>query len=492
MSSEVVSGLLADQGTWRGCIFDGAWRAVHSHIDVREPATGQVLMQVGEASIEDVQNIVNLAAKAQVAWGATPPADRAALLRRAAAILESNREAVVIWIVRETGAIEVKAQFEIGNAIDELYHAAAMLIEPEGHVLASPDPERLSLARRVPLGIVGVITPWNFPLLLAMRSVAPALACGNAVVLKPDPNTPVVGGVLLARLFEAAGLPAGVLNVVPGGALVGEALITATPVRMITFTGSTLVGRRVGELAGRSLKKVALELGGNNALIVLEDCDLSAAAAAGAFGSFFHQGQICMATGRHIVHRNIAAAYIEKLSEKARALPVGDPVKPGVAIGPLINLRQRERVHRVVTQSIDQGARLCAGGVFESLFYRPTVLADVTTAMPAFHEEIFGPVAPVIVAEDDEHAIALANSSEYGLAAAVQTGSLDRGLRMAQRLRAGMVHVNDQTVNDMPQCPMGGMGQSGNGSRFGSLANRDEFTEWQWLTAAATPARYPF
>jgi benzaldehyde dehydrogenase (NAD) len=357
-------------------------------------------------------------------------------------------------------------------------------------VLTSPDPQRLSIARRVPLGVVGVITPWNFPLLLAMRSVAPALACGNAVVLKPDPHTPVVGGVLLCRLFQAAGLPQGVLGLVPGSAATGEALVSATQVRMITFTGSTAVGRRVGELAGRNLKKVALELGGNSPLIVLDDCDLGAAVSAGAFGSFQHQGQVCMATSRHIVHRRIADLYIEGLASTAAKLLVGDPTRPGVAIGPLINLRQRDRVHRLVMDSVGRGARLCVGGTHEGLFYRPTVLADVIPGMPAFDEEIFGPVAPVTIAEDDEHALTLANASEYGLSAAVQTGSFDRGMSLARRLRAGMVHINDQTINDMPQCPMGGMGQSGNGSRFGSLTNRDEFTEWQWLTASGAPRRY--
>jgi benzaldehyde dehydrogenase (NAD) len=261
---------------------------------------------------------------------------------------------------------------------------------------------------------------------------------------------------------------------------------------MITFTGSTAVGRRVGELAGRNLKKVALELGGNNPMLILDDCDLSAAVSAGAFGSFCHQGQVCMATSRHIVHRRIADAYIESLARTAAHLPVGDPTKPGIALGPLINVRQRDRVHRIVTTSVSQGARLRAGGTHDGLFYRATVLADVVPGMPAFDEEIFGPVAPVTVAEDDEQAVMLANSTEYGLAAAVQTGSLERGLRVARQLRAGMVHINDQTVNDLPQCPMGGMGQSGNGSRFGSISNRDEFTEWQWLTASATPKRYPY
>lgn len=484
--------LLGSSGEWQGCLYDGAWRETPRRISIREPATDQVLGEVGEATPASVLEVVRNAASAQPAWGSCYAGQRAAILRRAAELIESSRAEILRWVIQETGGVPAKGEVEIAAAIDELHHAAAMLIEPEGHILSSPDPERLSLARRIPLGVVGIITPWNMPLLLAMRSAAPALACGNAVVLKPDPQTSIVGGVLLCRIFEEAGVPPGIFNLVPGAAAAGEALVTAPEVRMITFTGSTAVGRRVGELASRHLKKVSLELGGNSPMIVLEDCDLPAAVAAGSFGSFFHQGQICMATSRHIVHRQIYDSYVDALAAKARTLRVGDPTSAGVCIGPLINLKQRDRVDGIVTRSVAQGARLCAGGTFDRLFYRPTVLADVTPQMPAFHEEIFGPVAPVILAESDAHAVALANTTEYGLAAAVQTGSLDRGLRLARELRAGMVHINDQTVNDLAQCPMGGVGQSGNGARFGSLTNRDEFSELQWLTASSVPRRFGF
>jgi len=483
---------LLDDPVWDGCFFDGAWRQAGDKITIYEPATGASLGRVGEATPAEVAQVAETAKTAQVGWAASYSGDRAAVLRRAAILLEANRTHLIPWIVRESGCVVGKAAFEVETAVDELYQAAAILVEPEGHILASRDPERLSLARRTPLGVVGVITPWNFPLLLAMRSVAPAIACGNAVVLKPDPQTSIVGGVVLCRLFEAAGLPAGVLGLTPGGAATGEALATAPQVRMITFTGSTAVGRRVGELAGKALKKVALELGGNSPMIVLDDCDIEAAASAGAFGSFFHQGQVCMATSRHIVHRRVAEQYLEALVRKASALTVGDPTLSDVAIGPLINQKQRDRVHAIVVRSIEEGAVLRAGGTFDRLFYKPTVLAEVQPEMPAFRDEIFGPVAPVVIAEDDDHAVALANASDYGLAAAVQTASLDRGLGLARRLRAGMVHINDQTINDVTQSPMGGIGQSGNGARFGSLTNRDAFTEWQWLTASSVPTRFPF
>jgi acyl-CoA reductase-like NAD-dependent aldehyde dehydrogenase len=253
------------------------------------------------------------------------------------------------------------------------------------------------------------------------------------------------------------------------------------------------VGRRVGELAGRGLKRVALELGGNSPMIVLDDCDLEAASSAGAWGSFLHQGQVCMATSRHIVHRKVAAAYVEKLAARAEALRVGDPFREEqVAIGPLINEKQLNRVQGIVTDSVAAGAKLVTGGTHQALSYKPTVLAEVGVQTRAFQDEIFGPVAPVTIAENDEHAIALANSTGYGLAAAVQTRSVDRGFAIAKKLKAGMVHVNDQTVNDHPGIPMGGMGLSGNGTRFGSTTNLDEFTEWQWFTIGSHPVRYPF
>jgi benzaldehyde dehydrogenase (NAD) len=432
------------------------------------------------------------AAAAQPAWAATGAEERARILREAARVIETHSKEIMDWIVRETGGVGPKAGYEVAIATGELYHSAALTIQPIGEILQPAGPDRMSLAIRVPVGVVAVITPWNVPLVLAMRSVAPALALGNAVVLKPDHQTPVTGGYILARAFEMAGLPAGVFSVIPGGPDVGEALVTAPAVRLVTFTGSSAVGRRVGELAGKGLKKVSLELGGNSPMIILDDADLDAAASCGAWGSFLHQGQVCMATSRHIVHKKVAAAYLQKLAEHAAALPVGDPFREHVAIGPLISEKQLKRVSGIVDDSIKAGAKLITGGTHEGLFYKPTVLGDVKPGVRAYDEEIFGPVAPVTIAEDDDHAVALANGTGYGLAASVMTGSVQRGMGIARRIHAGMVHVNDQTVQDHPGIPMGGMGASGNGSRFGSTTNLDEFTEWQWITVSGTPARYPF
>ena len=483
---------LLDSAHWSGNVYTGAWRRSDSTITVREPATGEVLGVVGESQPADLAAVVATARAAQGPWAARPADERAALMRRAARLLEEQRESLLAAIIRETGGVPGKAHVELSGTIDELYHSAALLIQPEGHVLPSADPSRLSLARRVPIGIVGVITPWNFPMVLAMRSVAPALALGNAVILKPDVQTSIVGGAVLARLFEEAGLPPGVFSVINGGATVGEALVEAPGVRMITFTGSTAVGRRVGELGGKHLKRVALELGGKSPFIVLEDADLEAAAAAGAWGSFLHQGQICMASGRHIVVRKVIDEYLHILKRKAEALPVGDPFREQVAIGPIINQKQVRRIQQIVDDSTAAGATLLTGGTHQGLFYKPTVLSNVRAGMPAYDLEIFGPVAPVIVAEDEADAVRIANDTEYGLSGAVQTGSLERGLRVAAQIKSGLVHVNDQTIHDFAGIPFGGSGASGNGSRFGSINNWEEFTEWRWTTIGSTQAKYPF
>jgi benzaldehyde dehydrogenase (NAD) len=325
-----------------------------------------------------------------------------------------------------------------------------------------------------------------------MRAVAPALAVGNGVVLKPDLRTPVVGGFVLARLFEEAGLPKDLFHVLPGVAEAGEALCIDPNVAMIQFTGSTATGRRVGALAGGHLKKISLELGGKNSLIILDDADLDLAASNAAFGAYLHQGQICMAAGRILVHKSVADAFVERIASKARHLPIGDPAVETVALGPLITERQRDRAHGIVQDSVSAGARLVEGGTYEKLFYRPTVLRDVKPGMRAFEEEIFGPVICVTEFDTDDEAVEMANRTEYGLAAGVISRSLRRALGIGNRLRTGLLHINDQTVNDDVVNPFGGRGQSGNGTNIGGPANWEEFTQWQWLTIKEKPTQYPF
>lgn len=491
MNNMSKQGQAAQQ--WDGKLYLNGWITPEGGTaTVVEPATGTALAQVGVASRGDVDRAVTSATEAQRGWAALPFTQRALVMRKAEALLRERTDEFNRWNTRECGSIPAKAAFELDATCEQISMAAALPMQPEGLLFPSSMPGRRNMWRQVPIGVVGVISPWNFPLLLAMRSVAPALALGNAVVLKPDLQSAVVGGLLIAQLFEDAGLPPGVLQVLPGGPDTGDALVRHPDCGMISFTGSTAVGRSIGQTCGGLLKKVALELGGNNALIVLEDADLDAAASNGAWGSFLHQGQICMQTGRHLVHRSVAQAYAEKLAERASRLVVGDPHAGHVHLGPLINARQCDRVHGIVQSSVQAGAQLLTGGEHQGLFYRPTVLAGVTPDMAAFREELFGPVAPITVFDSDEEAIALANSSAYGLAAAIHSACVARASALAQRLHSGMVHINDQTVNNEFHVPFGGMGASGNGGRFGGPANVHEFTHSQWISVLDQPITYPF
>ncbi|UOK36242.1 benzaldehyde dehydrogenase [Pseudomonas palleroniana] len=474
------------------CLFNGDWEpASGAVIPVIEPATGEPLMNCAMASPADIAVASRSAALAQPAWAALGPRERAEVFRKAAEVARQSFAELALYVARETGAALFKGEHEVREAIVLLHQAAGLLSQPHGVVLPSAA-GRLSYARRQPHGVVGVISPFNFPLVLSLRSVAPALAAGNAVVLKPDPQTPVSGGFLIARLFEEAGLPKGLLHVLPGAAAAGEALCRDPNVRMIAFTGSTAAGRKVAEVAGRHLKKVALELGGKNPLIILEDADLDLAASNAAWGAWLHQGQICMATGLVLVHESIAASLTRKLVDKARALTVGNAARGEAALGPLINLRQLQRVREIVNDSLQAGAKLEAGGDYDQLFYQPTVLSGVRPGMRAFEDEIFGPVATVVSFATDEEAIELANRTEYGLSAAILSPSVGRAMAIGERLDCGLLHINDQTVADECINPFGGRGASGNGGSVGGPADWDEYSQWQWVTVKNTPPAYPF
>jgi benzaldehyde dehydrogenase (NAD) len=481
-----------DELTWRGKVYLGGWtQGSGGDAAVIEPATGDQIGWVGLADPSDVARAAAIAAAAQPDWAARPHTERSAVLRRAAQIWLDHAAEIEGWGIREGGKIPPAMQFETHVATEEIYEAATLPSRAYGELLPSEQP-RLSFAERVPAGVVGVIAPFNFPQILAIRSVAPALALGNAVILKPDPRTAVCGGVAIARVFEEAGLPEGLLHVLPGGADTGEALVTEPLVRIISFTGSTAAGRRVGEVAGRHLKRVHLELGGNSALIVLDDADLDLAASAGAWGSFLHQGQICMTTGRHLVHESVYDDYVARLAGKAAHLPVGNPATEQVALGPVIDERQRDKIHALVTDSVGAGARVAAGGSYDRLFYQPTVLADVAPQMPAYASEVFGPVAPVLAFATPDDAAKLAADSEYGLSLGILTRDVMRGLDLARRIPTGIVHINEQTVDDEPNIPFGGVLASGTGARFGGSANLDAFTETRWVTIRGDIARYPF
>lgn len=477
---------------WHESLFSDGWRSGSAALlPVVAPGSGAPLGTIAQADTSDLDRAVTSATVAQRAWAKLPYAARAAVMLKAAQLLEADPARLTDVLVPESGSGQGKAAFEVGLVVSELQEAAALASHPYGELLRSVK-DRTSLARRVPLGVVGVISPFNFPAILAMRSVAPALAVGNAVILKPDPRTSISGGLALAALLEEAGLPEGVLHVLPGGGELGAALVTHPGVPCISFTGSTAAGRRIGEAAAPLLKRVHLELGGNNAMLVLPDADVPAAASVGAWGSFLHQGQICMTTGRHLVHRSIAEEYAAALAEKARSIPVGDPAE-GLPLGPIIDERQRDRVHGFVTAAVAHGATLAAGGEYDGLYYRPTVLTDVATDNPAWREEIFGPVAPIQVYDDVDEAIEIINASEYGLSVSIITGNPYAAYELCDRIQSGAVHINDATVDDEAVIPFGGTKASGVGGRFGGpQANLDTFTETQWITMQSQVERYPF
>jgi benzaldehyde dehydrogenase (NAD) len=473
---------------------DGQFRrpAGDAKLDVRDKSSGEVFASAGLAGLSDVDDAVESATVAQHAWARRTYAERAAVLRQVAGVLAGRTPYLRELLIRETGCIAGKADYEISAATSELTEAAGLASRPVGEVLPSNHAGRFSLSERVPVGLVGVITPWNFPLVLGMRVIAPALALGNAVVLKPSPETPVSGGLAIAELFAEAGAPPGIFQVVPGEEKVGRRLVEHPGVSMIHFTGSTTVGREIAATAGGLLKKVSLELGGNNALIVLDDADLEQATMIGAWSSFHYQGQTCITAGRHIVQRGIADAYVAGLTARAEAISVGDPLGGTVGLGPMINARQQARAQAMLDESVAAGARVLTGGSSDGPFYRPTVVVDVTRQMRLWNEEIFAPIAPVLVVDGDAEALEVANDSGYGLVDSVLTGDLARGLAVARDLRTGMVHINDATPQDEALAPFGGIGQSGLGGRAGGDSNLEEFTERRWLTVAGGPAHYPY
>lgn len=476
---------LLDPKTWQPRKLSG------DESPVIEPATGETLATVVLATAEDVAPAAEAAHLAQGAWARTPHFLRAAVLRKAGDLFTAHAEELSEWLVRESGSIPGKAAFELHVAAQECYEAAALASRPTGQVLPSEEP-RLSYTRRVPVGVVGVIAPFNAPLILSIRSVAPALATGNAVLLKPDPRTAVCGGISLGAVFAEAGVPEGLLQILPGGAEAGQALIADPRVPVISFTGSTAAGRAVGAAAVRLLKRVHLELGGNSALVVLEDADIEAAVAQASWGSFFHQGQICMTTGRHLVHASLYEEYVERLAARAESLAVGDPYREQVHLGPVIDRAQLGKIHELVRASTARGAELAAGGTHQDLFYRPTVLAGADDHTPAYTEEVFGPVAPVRSFATLDEAASLAAAGPYGLSLSVITRDTALGLELAERIPTGIAHINDQTVNDEAVAPFGGVAASGTGARFGGEANLDAFTELRWTTVRREPPGHPF
>jgi acyl-CoA reductase-like NAD-dependent aldehyde dehydrogenase len=459
------------------------------------PYNGEVYARLPAGKRADARKACDAAAAAFPDWSRTPPAERQRSLLRAADILERRQQEIVGIVTQETGSTFGWGMFQTGFVPGLLREAAAQVHAITGEIIPADLPGALFMTIRQPVGVVAGIAPWNAPLILSLRAVALPMACGNTTVLKPSAEAPVSGGILFAEVFEEAGLPKGVFNVVTNGpdfsGEVGDELIEHPKVRRLSFTGSTKVGRQIAEKAARHLKKVTLELGGNDPLIVLKDADIEYAVNAATFGRFNHQGQVCMSSKRIIVEKAIAAGFTEKFVEKAQGLEVGDPQDPDTVIGPLINQHQVDKLHKQVEEAITQGARLVCGGKYEGRCYYPTVLTDVTPDMNIAREETFGPVAPIITVEDADEAVRVANDSRFGLSAGVITGDFQKGLDVAERLESGMVHINDSTIHDEPQVPFGGMKESGYG-RHGGRAAIEEFTELRWISVQRTPRQYPF
>lgn len=473
---------------------NGEWvNGGNGTFDVYNPSTRDVWQQIPDASVENAKDAVAAANDAKEAWAATNHVERARYLLKAADIVERRKPEIADLLVDEAGSWIGKAMFEIGYVVDLLRAAAAAAYQVKGEILPS-DHGKLMMVERVPLGVVSVISPWNFPLLLSGRGIGVPLAVGNTVVLKPSEETPVTGGIIYAEIFEEAGLPAGVFNVVTCSRdsvqAVGDVLVTSPEVGGISFTGSTAVGRQIARDGAYHLKTVAMELGGKDALIILDDADMERAVDAATFGTFMNQGQICMSTERIIVHESLAEEFTGKFVERVQGLGIGNTRELGCPIGPIINQKQLDKIHSQVTEAIEQGAELLTGGSYDGLFYQPTVLKNVTRNMRVFRDETFGPVAPIIVVSSDEEAIEVANDSEYGLSGGVITQSEERGMNIVRKLETGIAHVNDQSVYDEPHVPFGGVKNSGIG-RHGGSASVETFTETRWLTIERGGRHYP-
>jgi len=462
----------------------------------RDPFTGDVVALVPAGTRADAARAVEAAAGAFPAWSQSLPAQRQGIFLKAADILESRRDEIVGLLARETGASFGFGMFQMGFVPGLLRQAAGAAYAPIGQIIPSDHPGTLAMGIRRPVGVVGAIAPWNAALILSARSIAAPLALGNTVVLKPSELSPVVGGLVWGEIFAEAGLPAGVLNVVthaPGEAgPIGDELVENPAVRRINFTGSTATGRRLAEAAGRQLKRVLLELGGFNPMIVLADADLDYAVNASAFGAFLHQGQICMSARRIIVERPIAEEFTARLAAKTKTLKAGDPNEPDTVVGPLINDGALQLVQERVQDAVAKGATVLAGGEAVGPCFQATLIADVPEDSDLARHETFGPVLAVEVVDSAEEAVARANATSYGLSAGILTADTDRGFALAQQIESGIVHVNDQSVGDEPQMPFGGVKDSGWG-RFGGQAVVDEFTELRWITVqGGTGHPFPF
>ncbi len=458
-----------------------------------DPVTGAVASTAAAASVEDAKKAVNAAAAAFPAWAATGPSARRMLLLKAADALEAKTDDIIQLMIKETGATGPWAGFNCMLAAGMLREAAAITTQITGEVIPANKPGSLAMAQRKPLGVCVGIAPWNAPVILGVRAVATAIACGNTVVLKSSEMCPAVHGAI-GDVFKEAGFPDGVLNVISNApedaAAVVNALIESPAVRHINFTGSTNVGRIIAQKAASHLKPVLLELGGKAPMIILDDADLEGAVNGAAFGAFMNQGQICMSTERIIVHEGIADKFVEAFAAKAAKLPAGNP-RDKVVLGSLVTLDAAEKMDGIIADAIAKGGSIVAGGTRDGSIVSATVIDNVTPEMRIYQEESFGPVKPIIRVKDDAEAIRVANDTAYGLSAAVYSADIARAMNIADQIESGICHINGPTVGDEAQMPFGGVKDSGYG-RFGGKAGIESFTSTRWVTIEDPAQHYPF
>ena len=461
--------------------------------DRRDPFTGEIASTAPAAGPEDVAAAVEAASSAFSAWSSTGPGQRRAILAKAADIMDAKVGEFTKLMMEETGATAPWAGFNVMLAANILREAAAMTTQIGGEIIPSDKPGTLAMGVRQAAGVCLAIAPWNAPVILATRAIAMPLACGNTVILKASEQCPGTQR-LIATALTAAGLPAGVINVItnapedaPG---IVEALIAHPAVRRVNFTGSTKVGKIIAELSGKHLKPALLELGGKAPLVVLEDADIDGAVNAAIFGAFMHQGQICMSTERIIVHQAIADAFVAKLAARAAVLPAGDP-RGHVVLGSLISLEAAKKMEELIADAEAKGAKLVAGGKRSGTVVEATLLDFVTPDMRVYSEESFGPVKPIIRVADEDEAVRVANDTEYGLSSAIFSRDVQRALAVAGRIQSGICHINGPTLHDEAQMPFGGVKGSGYG-RFGGKAAIAEFTDLRWITIEDSAQHYPF
>ncbi|WP_258000367.1 aldehyde dehydrogenase family protein [Bacillus sp. Marseille-P3661] len=461
--------------------------------NIVNPYDGSVLSKVRLATVEQLREAFEIAKEAQKSWAQSTAEERRIVIEKAIQYLNENREEIVSIVSQETGGSVLKANVELHLALEVMEEALKFTDEIyQIKEIPSTTDGKVNHVYKLPLGVIASISPFNFPVNLSMRTIAPAIALGNSVVHKPDIQVGMSGGTILAKAFEAAGLPKGVFNVVLTDIdEIGDEMLENRHSSLISFTGSTAVGRHIGEIAGRNLKKVALELGGNSPFVVLSDADVDQAVNAAIFGKFIHQGQICMIINRMIVHQDVYDQFVEKFVERAKQVPYGNPRDPKTIIGPIINERQMQKALSLIEEAKKEGIKVALEGKREGNVLTPYVFVDVDNSSKLAQTEVFAPIATIIKASTDKEAIELANDTEYGLSSAIFTSNLEKGEDLALQLDSGMTHINDQTVNDSPNIPFGGNKASGLG-RFGNPWIVEEFTVTKWVSIQERNRQYPF